>query len=39
MGNSKGKAGIRSVSASYAGFLYAKNKISHSQSGKPFATL
>jgi len=33
------KASARSVSASYAGFLYVKNKIAHSQSGKSFATL
>jgi hypothetical protein len=35
----KAKASARSVSASYAGFLYVKNKIAHSQSGKSFATL
>ena len=35
----KVKASVRSVSASYADFLYTKKRIAHSQNEKSFATL
>ena len=35
----KAKASVRSISASYAGFLYTQSKIAHSQSGKSSAIL